>query len=58
VMIEAMACGTPVIAYNKGVVHEVVEHGVTGFIVNTVAGAAAKVKDAAKLPSLADPRRS
>jgi glycosyltransferase involved in cell wall biosynthesis len=57
-MIEAMACGTPVIAYNKGAVPEVVEHGVTAFIVNTVAGAAAKVKDAAKLPSLADPRRS
>jgi glycosyltransferase involved in cell wall biosynthesis len=32
VMIEAMACGTPVIAYPCGSVPEVVEHGVTGFI--------------------------
>jgi glycosyltransferase involved in cell wall biosynthesis len=33
VMIEAMACGTPVIAWNYGSVPEVIEHGVTGFIV-------------------------
>ena len=33
VMIEAMACGTPVIAYNHGSVPEVMEDGVTGFIV-------------------------
>ncbi len=32
-MIEAMACGTPVIAYECGSVPEVIEHGVTGFIV-------------------------
>ena len=35
VMIEAMACGTPVIAWDRGSVSEVVEHGVTGFIVNS-----------------------
>lgn len=35
VMIEAMACGTPVIAFDKGSVREVVEHGKTGFVVNT-----------------------
>ena len=34
VMIEAMACGTPVIAFRSGSVPEVVEHGVTGFIVD------------------------
>jgi glycosyltransferase involved in cell wall biosynthesis len=34
-MIEAMACGTPVIAFNNGSVPEVVEDGVTGFIVDT-----------------------
>ncbi len=34
VMTEAMACGTPVIAYNRGAVSEVIEHGVTGFIVD------------------------
>ncbi len=34
VMIEAMACGTPVIAWNRGSVPEVVVDGVTGFIVD------------------------
>ncbi len=33
VMIEAMACGTPVIAFNKGSVPEVIKHNKTGFIV-------------------------
>jgi glycosyltransferase involved in cell wall biosynthesis len=33
VMIEAMACGTPVIAYDRGSVPEVMEDEVTGFIV-------------------------
>jgi glycosyltransferase involved in cell wall biosynthesis len=33
VMIEAMACGTPVIAFNRGSVAEIVEDGLTGFIV-------------------------
>ena len=33
VMIEAMACGTPVIAFNHGSVPEIVEDGTTGFIV-------------------------
>ncbi|MEE2951278.1 MAG: glycosyltransferase family 4 protein [Pseudomonadota bacterium] len=35
VMIEAMACGTPVIAFNRGAAPEIVEDGVTGFIVET-----------------------
>jgi glycosyltransferase involved in cell wall biosynthesis len=39
VMIEAMACGTPVIAYNRGSVPEVVEDGLTGFIVEDEQGA-------------------
>lgn len=39
VMIEALACGTPVIAFNRGSVPEVIEHGVTGYIVDDVAGA-------------------
>src|SRR5215510_14998923 len=34
VMIEAMACGTPVIAFRRGSVPEVVDEGVTGFIVD------------------------
>ncbi|MBA7710216.1 D-inositol-3-phosphate glycosyltransferase [subsurface metagenome] len=35
-MIEAMACGTPVIAFNRGSIPEIVEHGKTGFVVDTV----------------------
>jgi glycosyltransferase involved in cell wall biosynthesis len=35
VMIEALACGTPVIAYRHGAVPEVLEDGVTGWIVET-----------------------
>jgi glycosyltransferase involved in cell wall biosynthesis len=34
VMIESMACGTPVIAFNCGSVPEVMDHGLTGFVVN------------------------
>ena len=34
VMIEAFACGTPVIAYSNGAVPEVMEEGVTGFVVS------------------------
>ena len=36
VMIEAMACGTPVLAYRAGSVSEVIEHGVTGLIVDNI----------------------
>jgi glycosyltransferase involved in cell wall biosynthesis len=36
VMIEAMACGTPVIAWRKGSVPEIVEEGVTGFVVGSI----------------------
>ena len=43
VMIEAMACGTPVIAFNRGSVPEIVEDGVTGFIVEDVESAIAAV---------------
>src|ERR1044072_5637465 len=43
VMIEAMACGTPVVAFRAGSVPEVVDDGVTGFIVNDELGAAAAV---------------
>jgi len=39
VMIEAMACGTPVIAFGRGSVPEIVEDGVTGFIVEDEAAA-------------------
>jgi len=41
VMIEALACGTPVIAFNRGSVPEIIEDGVTGFIVENEAEAVA-----------------
>jgi glycosyltransferase involved in cell wall biosynthesis len=43
VMIEAMACGTPVIAFNRGAVPEIVEEGLTGFIVEDESSAVAAV---------------
>ena len=44
VMIEAMSCGTPVIAYDNGSVPEVIDDGVTGFIVNSQEEAGAAVR--------------
>jgi glycosyltransferase involved in cell wall biosynthesis len=44
VMIEAMACGTPVIAFNRGSVPEVIDHAVTGYIVEDVQGAVAALQ--------------
>jgi Glycosyl transferases group 1 len=38
-MIEAMATGTPVIAWRKGSVPKVVDEGVTGFVVDSIEGA-------------------
>jgi len=46
-MIEAMACGTPVIAYNNGSVPEIINEGTTGYIVNSIDEAARAVR---KLP--------
>jgi len=48
-MIESMACGTPIIAFNCGSVPEVITHGVTGFIVDTVDDAVNAVQQAAVL---------
>jgi glycosyltransferase involved in cell wall biosynthesis len=50
VMIEAMACGTPVIAFNRGSVPEIIEHGVTGMIVEDEAEAVAAIRQVAALP--------
>jgi glycosyltransferase involved in cell wall biosynthesis len=49
VMIEAMACGTPVIAYRSGSVPEVIDDGVTGFIVEGLEDA---VKAAERIETL------
>ena len=42
-VIEAMACGTPVIAYNRGSMPELIEHGVTGYLVDTLDEAVAAI---------------
>lgn len=51
-MIEAMACGTPVIAYPSGSVPEVVDDGVTGLIVANINQAVAAVRAASRLNRL------
>jgi glycosyltransferase involved in cell wall biosynthesis len=43
VMIEALACGTPVVAWKRGSVPEVVQDGVTGYVVDSMADGAAAV---------------
>jgi hypothetical protein len=48
-MIEAMACGTPVLAFRRGSVPEVISGGVSGFIVGTVEEAVAAVPRLATL---------
>jgi len=53
VMIEAMACGTPIIAYRRGSVAEVMEEGATGFIVTTLESA---VEAARRIPELSRKR--
>jgi glycosyltransferase involved in cell wall biosynthesis len=49
VMIEAMACGTPVIAFRRGSVPEVVSDGVTGYIVDNVEEAVIAVRYVSQL---------
>ncbi|HET8690750.1 MAG TPA: glycosyltransferase, partial [Steroidobacteraceae bacterium] len=49
VMIEALACGTPVIAHRRGAVPEVIDHGVTGFVVGGVAEAARCVRQVGEI---------
>ncbi len=49
VMVEAMACGTPVIAYRRGSVPEVMVEGVTGFVVDGIDEAVRAVERAAAL---------
>jgi hypothetical protein len=44
VTIEAMACGTPVIAFGRGSTPEIIDDGVTGFLVSDVADAVAGVR--------------
>ncbi|MCP4473223.1 MAG: glycosyltransferase family 4 protein [Gammaproteobacteria bacterium] len=44
-VVESMACGTPVIACNKGAMPELIKQGISGFLVDSVADACAKVLD-------------
>ena len=53
VMIESIACGTPVIAFNRGSVPEIIEDGLTGFVVEDETSAIAAVN---RLPTLSRTR--
>jgi len=44
VMIEALACGTPVIGWRRGSVPELIDHGVTGFVVDSIEEGARAVR--------------
>jgi glycosyltransferase involved in cell wall biosynthesis len=50
VMIEALACGTPVVAFRRGSVPEVMREGVSGFVVDDVAAAVRATERAVSLP--------
>jgi glycosyltransferase involved in cell wall biosynthesis len=52
-VVEAMACGTPVVAYRRGSMPEVVDVGVTGFLAHDVASAVEAVPAAAALDRIA-----
>jgi glycosyltransferase involved in cell wall biosynthesis len=57
VMIESFACGTPAIAFNSGSVSEVVDEGVTGYVVEDVEGAVAAIGELDALDRAAVRRR-
>jgi len=52
VMIEALACGTPVIAWRNGSVPEIIDDGRTGFVVESIADAVAAVRKAPEIRRL------
>jgi glycosyltransferase involved in cell wall biosynthesis len=52
-VVEAMACGTPVVAFRRGSMPEIIDEGLTGFLVDSVASAARIVDTAAALDRVA-----
>jgi glycosyltransferase involved in cell wall biosynthesis len=52
VMVEAMSAGTPVLAFPEGAAPEIVEHGVSGYLVADEDEMAAMVDDAGRLDPL------
>ncbi|MDR3561485.1 MAG: glycosyltransferase family 4 protein [Negativicutes bacterium] len=44
-IVEAMACGTPVLAFNRGSMPEIIQNGINGFLVSTVEEMADRIKD-------------
>jgi glycosyltransferase involved in cell wall biosynthesis len=48
-VVEAMACGTPVVAYRRGSMAEIVDEGVTGYLADDAESAAAAVRAAVQL---------
>ena len=48
-VIEAMACGTPVVAYRRGSMPEIIDEGVTGYLADDIASAVGAVPRAAAL---------
>jgi glycosyltransferase involved in cell wall biosynthesis len=56
-MIEAMACGTPVLAFRQGSVPEIIDQGVTGAVVDTMDEAVTMLPEVLKLDRRAVRRR-
>jgi glycosyltransferase involved in cell wall biosynthesis len=50
VLIEAMSCGTPVVAWDAGAIREVVDNGLTGYVVNSIETAVDAIE---RVPALA-----
>jgi glycosyltransferase involved in cell wall biosynthesis len=57
VMIEAMACGIPTVAYKAGSVPEILEDGLTGYIATGIEAATAALKKLDQLPSRGEIRK-
>jgi glycosyltransferase involved in cell wall biosynthesis len=57
-VIEAMACGTPVVAYRRGSMTEIIDDGITGYVGDTAEQAVAAVERAAALDRAAVRRRA